>query len=163
MKFRLFSLLIPILLLSNLFGNNILAVEEFDYSRKDFQEVVSMLDMEGHGNDDLATCNVKQLYYEEVAEMMTNGMNKDEILDYYVDQMGEEALKAPLKQGFSLTAWITPFIILLLATVLVYYIIQRLVKLRQTEPEIEVKHTAVDETENEILLSIVEEERKKYF
>lgn len=159
MKYRLFVLLLPLLLL----GTSIFAEEQFDYSRKDFQAVVNMLDMEGHGNDDLATCNVKQLYYDEVAQMMNKGMNKDEILAYYVDQMGEEALKAPLKKGFSLTAWITPFIILILATVMVYYIIQRWVKLRKDQPDQEMKSSIVDETENEILLSMVEEERKKYF
>lgn len=159
MKKRLLILLIPLLFIST----QIFAAEEFDYSRKDFQSVVKMLDMEGHGNDDLATCNVKQLYYEEVAKMMNDGMNKDEILAYYVDQMGEEALKAPLKSGFSLTAWITPFLILIAATVLVYFIIQKWVKKRKTLPEVKVKPSTLDETENEILLSVIEEERKKYF
>ncbi len=142
--------------------NTILAAE-FDYSRKDFQSIVSMLDMEGHGNDDLATCSVKQLYYEEVAEMLDSGMKKDEILDYYVDQMGEEALKAPLKQGFSLTAWITPFVLFILASILVYYIIIRFVQMRNNQPKTTTSCQAIDEMENEIFLSMIEEERKKYF
>lgn len=121
MKNRLLILVIPLLFLSSY---AFAADDEFDYSRKDFQEVVKMLNMEGHGNDDLATCNVKQLYYKEVAEMMNKGMKKDEILAYYVDQMGEEALKAPLKSGFSLTAWVTPFVILSIAPGLVYFIIK---------------------------------------
>lgn len=160
MKNRLIVLVIPLLFLSTYaFASS----NEFDYSRKDFQEVVKMLDMEGHGNDDLATCNVKQLYYKEVADMMNKGMKKDEILAYYVDQMGEEALKAPLKSGFSLTAWITPFVILIAAAGLVYFVIQNLVKKRKAQPAAKLKPSTLDETENEILLSVIEEERKKYF
>lgn len=159
MKKLLFVLVLSILFISN----HALAADDFDYSRKDFQAVVQMLDMEGHGNDDLATCNVKQLYYQEVAEMMQKGMNKDEILAYYVDQMGEEALKAPLKSGFSLTAWITPFLILIAATLLVYVLIQKWVKKRKELPTEKIKPSTLDETENEILLSVIEEERKKYF
>ena len=159
MKKLLFVLSLSILFIST----HALAADDFDDSRKDFQAVVQMLDMEGHGNDDLATCNVKQLYYKEVAEMMQKGMNKDEILAYYVDQMGEEALKAPLKSGFSLTAWITPFLILIAATLLVYILIQKWVKKRNSLPTEKIKPSTLDETENEILLSVIEEERKKYF
>ncbi|MEC1720259.1 cytochrome c-type biogenesis protein CcmH [Schinkia azotoformans] len=159
MRKLILVLLLPILFISN----HSLAADDFDYSRKDFQAVVQMLDMEGHGNDDLATCNVKQLYYKEVAEMMQKGKNKDEILAYYVDQMGEEALKAPLKSGFSLTAWITPFLILIAAALLVYVLIQKWVKKRNSLPTEKIKPSTLDETENEILLSVIEEERKKYF
>ncbi|NDI33826.1 cytochrome c-type biogenesis protein CcmH [Chengkuizengella sediminis] len=150
-------LLIFLLLLS---VNVIFAEEDFDYSSKEFQSIVSMLSMEGHSGDDLATCPVKQTYYNEVAELMAQGKTKDEILNDYVDQLGEEALAAPIKTGFSLTAWITPFFLLFVATFLVYFLIKKWVRPNQTS---DLNREFIDETENEILLSVIEKERKKYF
>jgi cytochrome c-type biogenesis protein CcmH len=71
-----------------LFGFTVFAEEtgmkDFDFSRPDFQAVVSMLSMEGHGTHDVSNCSVKKLYYEEIADMMNKGMSKDEVIDYYV-------------------------------------------------------------------------------
>ena len=36
---------------------------------------------------------MKQLYYEEVLEMLNDGMTGEEIIAYYVDQYGQAALK----------------------------------------------------------------------
>ncbi|MFS1513696.1 cytochrome c-type biogenesis protein CcmH [Chengkuizengella sp. SCS-71B] len=154
---RFVFLLIFSLLLS---VNVIFAEEGFDYSSKEFQSIVSMLSMEGHSSDDLATCPVKQTYYNEVAEFLAQGKTKDEILNDYVDQLGEEALAAPIKTGFSLTAWITPFLLLFLATFLVYFLIKKWVSPNQSS---DLNREFIDETENEILLSVIEKERKKYF
>ncbi len=44
--------------------------------------------------------------------MMNKGWDKDKIRDYYVNIYGEEILTAPEKSGFSLTAWVLPFVAL---------------------------------------------------
>jgi cytochrome c-type biogenesis protein CcmH len=80
------------------------ANERFDYTNPEFKATVDMLSMEGHGNDDLASCNVKQLYYEGVGEMFfIKEMSKKEILDYYAEEQGVQALKAPPVKGFNLS------------------------------------------------------------
>ncbi|NBI29545.1 cytochrome c-type biogenesis protein CcmH [Chengkuizengella marina] len=149
----IFSLLLSV--------NVIFAEEDFDYNSKEFQSIVRMLSMEGHSGDDLATCPVKQTYYNEVAGLLAQGKTKDEILNDYVDQLGEEALTAPVKTGFSLTAWITPFLLLFLATFFVYFLIKKWVSPNQCGDDL--NREFINETETEILLSVIEKERKKYF
>ncbi|NSL50229.1 cytochrome c-type biogenesis protein CcmH [Bacillus sp. P2(2020)] len=122
-----------------------------------------MLDMEGHGNDDVATCPVKQLYYKEVADMLEKGMNKEEILAYYVDQMGEQALKAPSKKGFSLFAWTIPYVVLFIAALFVYYVIRKWKIKNKEQQNQHVKTKIPNETERNSLIDFIERERKKYF
>ena len=43
--------------------------------------------------------------------MMNKGWDKDKIENYYVNQYGEEILTAPERSGFSLVAWILPFVL----------------------------------------------------
>lgn len=136
--------------------------QEFDYTNREFQATVNMLWMEGHGNDDLATCLVKQQYYKEVAEMMENGMNKDEIIEYYVSELGEEALKAPLKKGFSLTAWVLPFVALIAAAILILILIRKWSKSKKNIKQ-EITTEEKDDVEDDVLTAMIEEERKKYF
>jgi cytochrome c-type biogenesis protein CcmH len=136
-------------------------IKDFDFSRPDFQAVVGMLSMEGHGTHDVSNCSVKKIYYDEIAEMMQKGMSKDEVIDYYVDNLGEQALQAPPQKGFNLTLWITPFVILFLAAILITYALKKWrkksVPITKTEPL-----TQAGETEQAILSSMIEAERKKY-
>ncbi len=44
-----------------------------------------------------------------VKEKVAAGWSKDKIVDNLVSQYGERILAAPTKQGFNLTAWLTPF------------------------------------------------------
>lgn len=156
------TILLGLMLLASF---NVLAeetgVEDFDFSRADFQGVVSMLSMEGHATHDVSNCSVKKIYYDEIAEMMLNGMSKDEVIDYYVDSLGEQALQAPPQKGFNLTLWVLPFVILLLAAILIIFVLKKWRKsiLPLTE---ELPLAEAGETEKEILSSMIEAERKKY-
>lgn len=49
----------------------------------------------------------------EIRQLADRGMEKKEILDYFVAQYGERILASPAATGFNLMAWITPVIILL--------------------------------------------------
>lgn len=137
------------------------ATKDFDFGRPDFQAVVSMLSMEGHGTHDVSNCSVKKLYYDEIAEMMQKGMTKDEVIDYYVKNLGEQALQAPPQKGFNLTLWITPFVLLLVAAVFIVFILKK-----WRNRSIPAGETSIapdeSETEQEILSSMIEAERKKY-
>ncbi|MCM3664521.1 cytochrome c-type biogenesis protein CcmH [Mesobacillus subterraneus] len=136
-------------------------IKDFDFSRPDFQAVVSMLSMEGHGTHDVSNCSVKQIYYDEIAEMMQKGMTKDDVIAYYVDNLGEQVLQAPPQKGFNLTLWITPFVILLLAALLIILLMKKWKKGSMPIAEDPFLSGAA-ETEAEIVSSMIEAERKKY-
>lgn len=134
--------------------------EHFDYSNQEFRDTVDMLSMEGHGNDDYSSCNVKQLYYQEVAEMFGKGMTKQEILDYYVKELGISALKAPPKEGFNLALWITPFLIIFIVFVFLYFVMK---KWKKKSDGLILKDVPQSfDLERELYSSVIEEERKKY-
>lgn len=44
-----------------------------------------------------------------IGEMIDEGQTKQQILDYFVAQYGEDALSAPAKKGFNLLVWVLPF------------------------------------------------------
>jgi cytochrome c-type biogenesis protein CcmH len=138
------------------------ANERFDYTNSEFKATVDMLSMEGHGNDDLASCNVKQLYYEEVGEMFfIKEMSKKEILDYYAKEQGVQALNAPPVKGFNLSLWITPFLVLFIISILLYFVVKKW-KGNRTNLTTKENPNATD-LEQGIYESIIEEERKKFF
>jgi cytochrome c-type biogenesis protein CcmH len=130
----------------------------YDYTDPTFRGVVDMLAMEGHSHDDLSSCNVKQLYYEEVAEMLNKGMSKDEILDYYIQEQGVQALLAPPGDGFNLSLWVTPFLLLLVVFILIYFLIKKwTTNSRRGRLVVEEEITL----EDDIYSSMIEDERKK--
>lgn len=47
-----------------------------------------------------------------IEEMIDEGQDKDQIINYFVNQYGEKVLAAPSKKGFNLTAWVAPFIVI---------------------------------------------------
>jgi cytochrome c-type biogenesis protein CcmH len=64
----------------------------------------------------LATCEcgTAEQMRTEIAGMIDKGQTKDDILNYYVGKYGEKVLAAPVAQGFNLSAYITPFAVILL-------------------------------------------------
>jgi cytochrome c-type biogenesis protein CcmH len=96
------------------------SAQTYDYNSKVFQRIVNQLAMQGHKEHDLATCTIKQKYYKEVVDMLNKGMSEKEILNYYVEQLGEQALVVPQKSGFSLTAWIVPVAIFMFGAFVIY-------------------------------------------
>jgi cytochrome c-type biogenesis protein CcmH len=91
------------------------------YSDQEFRATVDMLAMDGHSNDDLSSCAVKQEYYKDVAEMFDKGMTKQGILDYYENELGVQALLYPPARGFNLTLWMTPFLLLAVVSILLFF------------------------------------------
>jgi cytochrome c-type biogenesis protein CcmH len=143
---------------------------QFDYKSAEFKGVASQFMCTcGCGQDhyecDPSTCNLTVEWKSDLVEMMNKGMDKDEIRKYYVDIYGEEILTAPEKKGFSLTAWVFPFVVLAGAGSGVFLIIRKWVKRKNNDDvsSISTEGLEKDETENEILQSMIDEERKKFF
>ncbi len=155
--FSLFTLLLGTM---QVYAEGQVSEKNYDYTNQKFMATVEMLYMEGHSNDDLSNCNVKQLYYEEVAEMFfTKGMSKKEILDYYQKEQGVQALNAPPVKGFNLSLWLTPFLLITVVLIILYFLIKKW-KANQT---VTVNEEGVISPELEdVYESIIDEERKKF-
>ncbi|MDF2856019.1 MAG: hypothetical protein K0Q87_1870 [Neobacillus sp.] len=130
----------------------------YDYSDPEFKSIVNMLSMEGHATDDLSSCNVKQLYYQEVADMLNKGMNKDEILDFYVSEQGVKALLAPPNEGFNISLWVTPFLLIFAVFILIFFLIK---KWKKNNASLNRNEEQVEQDDDDIYESMIENERKK--
>lgn len=134
----------------------------YDYNSKEFQAVVSQLDMQGHANDDLATCNVKQMYYEEVSEMLNEGMTPEEILQSYVDEYGQAALREPATDRSGLIAWGMP-VVGVAAGISIVTLWLRKLKGKNKETPSQKEPQWESDLDKEITAKIFEEERRKHF
>lgn len=140
----------------------------YDYKSKQFEAVASQFLCtcgcgQSHFDCDMAGCKNTEAFKTELISMMNKGMDKEEIRDYYVKELGEEILMAPEKKGFSLAAWVLPFVAIGGAGTGIFFILRKWVKKNgASEQEYVVDDQENDEVEEEILSSMIDEERKKY-
>lgn len=73
-----------------------------------------------------------------IAEQLGNGKTPEELIQYYVSQYGEQVLSAPTKRGFNVTAWVMPFIGLVIGGVAVYFLARLWAARREDEPAVGV-------------------------
>lgn len=144
------------------------AQEEYDFKSQEFKEVASQfMCMCGCGQDhfecNMQGCGLNDSFKAEIKEMMDDGLSKDEIKDYYIGMYGEEILTAPEKKGFSLTAWILPFAVLGFAGVGIVFVVRKWIAGKQEEVSLFQERTEEEQLEDEIVKSMIDEERKKYF
>jgi cytochrome c-type biogenesis protein CcmH len=138
-----------------------LALAKYTYNSKEFKEVINQLDMQGHADHDLATCSVKKVYYEEVIDMLNSGKSGDEIIQSYVDEYGQAALRTPGSDAGGIIAWIMPALGLAFGTFIVIKGIRRLVtKQKQNEA---AAFTWESDTDYEIFAKTMDEKRRKFF
>lgn len=135
---------------------------EYDYNSKVFQSIVSQLDMQGHADDDFATCSVKQLYYEEVLEMLNDGMTEEEIIQYYVDEYGQAALREPGTDTNGIVAWSMPIVGVIVGIFIVVFWLRKVSK-KDAHTNSVQGFNWESEMEKEIAAKIFDEERRKYF
>ncbi|MBI4319623.1 MAG: cytochrome c-type biogenesis protein CcmH [Chloroflexi bacterium] len=69
-------------------------------------------------------CSTAGQMRQVIQTQLDEGKTKAEILQYFVGQYGETVLSAPTKEGFNLTAWITPFVGILAGLALVHVILR---------------------------------------
>ena len=65
-----------------------------------------------------------------IREMLAEGRNRDEILDYFVDRYGPDILAAPPKSGRNLLAWILPIVGVAIGLVGVFFVIRAMTNRR---------------------------------
>ncbi|MSS73253.1 MAG: cytochrome c-type biogenesis protein CcmH [Candidatus Latescibacteria bacterium] len=65
---------------------------------------------------------------KSIDEKIASGMTKEGIMQSFVAQYGEVVLAAPTKKGFNLTAWILPFVMILVGGGIVRVVIKRWTK-----------------------------------
>ncbi len=70
------------------------------------------------------TCDTSKKTREDFRQKLASGLTVDQVVQIYVDKYGETVLSAPSKSGFNLTAWITPFAVLIVGGVGVRKIIR---------------------------------------
>lgn len=141
--------------------------KEIDYKSPEFKAVASQFNCTcGCGQDhyecDPSTCSLTKQFKKDLVAMMNKGWDKDKIRDYYVKIYGESILTAPVKSGFSLTAWVLPFVALGAAAIALLFVTRKWVKKKDTDELVTEHKSNEDEIEEEILSSIIDEERKKY-
>ena len=81
-----------------------------------------------------------------IGEMIDEGQDKDQIINYFVGQYGEKVLAAPSKKGFNLIAWVAPFLVMGLGAGIVYLVIRKWALRGRIEEE-ESKGTDQDQPE----------------
>jgi len=98
-----------------------------------------------------------------VVDRLAKGQSKEDIMGYFVSIYGIKVLAAPPAEGFNITAWVTPFIVIIAGALLVYFALDKWVfqaRLERMDNEEKGAGQAVDLSEYEDKL---EEELKKYF
>lgn len=78
-------------------------------------------------------CGTAEQMRGEITTMFSEGKTQQQILDYYVGKYGEKVLSAPTKQGFNLTAYVTPFAAILIAGAAIFLVVwQWVIRSRKT-------------------------------
>ncbi len=70
-------------------------------------------------------CGTAEQMRSEIKAMLDQGKTQDEILSFYVGKYGDKVLSAPKAEGFNLSAYITPFIVILLSALAIGLIVRR--------------------------------------
>lgn len=135
---------------------------EFDEETQKVFDVMSHLDMQGHADHDFSTCSMQQLFFDEISEMFDEGMTGEEIIDMYVEEYGQSALREPGSDGSGMVAWLTPVLAFVVGVTIVGFGLKRFTDNRANQEE-EIERADISEVEAEILKKTFDEERRKHF
>lgn len=79
-------------------------------------------------------CGTADQMRGEIRSMLDQGKTKDDIVNYYVGKYGEKVLAAPKAEGFNVSAYITPFVVILLAGGVLALIVRQWVIRTRAQP-----------------------------
>jgi cytochrome c-type biogenesis protein CcmH len=81
-----------------------------------------------------------------IEEQLTSGNSPEQLIQYYESEYGKVVLAAPTKRGFDVTAWVTPFIVIVMGAVGIYYLLRMWAARREsaTAPGASVDPPAAD-------------------
>ena len=112
---------------------------------------------------DMMECGVAQRMTDEIAARLADGETPEQIKASFVARYGKAVLSAPPKAGFDLTAWITPFVALIVGLVLLYFIVREFARQgRRRLEEASTSHLELSPEERERLRRRLREELKDY-
>jgi cytochrome c-type biogenesis protein CcmH len=134
----------------------------FTYNSKEFKQIIGQLDMQGHADHELSTCSVKKIYYDEVVEMLNGGKSEPEIIQSYVDEYGQAALRTPGGGKSGWIAWGMPAAGVTIGSAVVGVWLRKLT-VKKAETKREAKTAWNSEIEKEIAAKTFDEERRKLF
>ncbi len=60
-----------------------------------------------------------------VGQKLDQGLTKEEIVQFFVAEYGEQVLASPPKKGFNLVAWIMPFAAILAGGLVIYLVLKK--------------------------------------
>ena len=89
-----------------------------------------------------------------IVDRLGKGQTKEEIMGYFVSIYGDKVLAAPPVKGFNITAWVTPFVVILAGGVMVYFVLDKWVFYAKLD------HMDRDEKESETQTDLSEYEDK---
>lgn len=134
----------------------------FTYNSKEFKHIIGQLDMQGHADHELSTCSIKKIYYDEVIEMLNGGQSEEKIIQSYVDEYGQAALRTPGGGTSGWIAWGMPAAGFVIGSVIVGIWLRKLT-LKNSEAKILAQTQWESEIEKEIASKTFDEERRKLF
>lgn len=70
-----------------------------------------------------------------IDQKLEQGQTQEQILQFFVNDYGEQVLASPPKRGFNLTAWISPFAAILLGGVVVFFALRKWVRRSEAPAE----------------------------
>lgn len=118
---------------------------------------LSVLDSCAH-----AECSSRDEMTQTVAQKVAAGESREQIIQYFVNLYGEQVLSAPTKQGFNLTAWITPFAAIIFGGGIIYVALKAWLQRGQTSPVTTAAPEADDEYRRRLEKELAEFEEKGF-
>lgn len=91
---------------------------------------------------DQAQVEISRQMRDIVREMLGEGKERDEILDFFVERYGKDILAAPPKSGANLVAWLLPIGGFIAALVGAFFIIRSMARKETTLPTSEPSYDA---------------------
>lgn len=76
-------------------------------------------------------CPVSPVMIGELRSKLDAGVTEKQALDFFIDKYGPVALAAPIRGGFDNVAWITPFAVVAIAILVVFFLARYWSKRRQ--------------------------------
>ncbi|MHB8172298.1 MAG: cytochrome c-type biogenesis protein [Thermincolia bacterium] len=160
-KFALLGLLLTLLM--SFAAGPVSAAEVDEKLQKEIEAMLVCMDDCGMI---VAVCDNSTAEYMRgiLKEKLAQGMNKEQVLKEFVKIYGTKVLAAPPKEGFNITAWVTPFVAILAGALIIYFTLDKWVFNKEDE-ELDSGRQAAAKLERARLEEYedkLDEELKKY-
>jgi len=77
---------------------------------------------------DMMECTVAVDMVQEISEKLANGSSSSEIVQGFIARYGKPVLAAPTTKGFDLTAWVMPFLAVVVGLIVLYFVLRQFVE-----------------------------------